>query len=286
MFQLNKGQEKVVNEAIRWFRNSSEQVFQYSGNAGTGKSVVLNEIIRRLRLKDYEVAPMSYVGAATVVMRNKGLYNARTIHSWLYMPVEEEVVDENGKVVMNEYLNRPKLRTVFVPKPLPDSIKLIVVDEAGMVPENIRKEIDSRGIKVLACGDLDQLPPVGGNSGYLIKGKVYILDEIMRQAENSGIIYLSVRAKNDLPIHYGMYNEVMVIDQEDLTDLHLSSADMVLCGRNATRNKYNDIIRRRILGRNEILPVYGDKLVCRKNNWGLQCNGINLVNGLIGTVAN
>ena len=78
MFQLNRGQEKVVNEAIRWFRNSSEQVFQYSGNAGTGKSVVLNEIIRRLRLKDYEVAPMSYVGAATVVMRNKGLYNART----------------------------------------------------------------------------------------------------------------------------------------------------------------------------------------------------------------
>ena len=286
MFQLNKGQEVVVNEAIKWFKYSSEQVFQYSGNAGTGKSVVLNEIIRRLGLKDYEVAPMSYVGAATVVMRNKGLHNAKTIHSWLYAPEEEPMVDKYGNIIMNEYLNRPKFRTVFVPKPLPDSIKLIVVDEAGMVPEEIRKEIDSRKIKVLACGDLDQLPPIGGNSGYLTKGKVYILDEIMRQAENSGIVYLSIRAKLGLPIHYGVYNEVIVIDQDSLTNDYLARADMVLCAKNNTRNKYNNIIRKDIFNRHGMLPTFGDKLVCRKNNWKLQCNGINLVNGLIGTVVN
>ena len=269
-----------------WFLNKSEQVFQYSGNAGTGKSVVLNEIIRRLGLKDYEVAPMSYVGAAAIVMRNKGLYNARTIHSWLYHAVEEEMRDEHGNVIMDEYLNRPKMKLAFAPKPLPMTIRLVVVDEAGMVPKEIAREIESRGVKVLACGDLDQLPPVAGDPGYLVNGKIHILTDIMRQAENSGIVYLSRRAKEGLPIHYGRYNEVTVIDEEDLDFNCMQYADMVICGKNATRNKINKIIREDILHRTDILPTHGDRLVCRKNNWSKECNGINLVNGLIGNVYN
>ena len=47
-FQLNPGQQAVVDAAVNWFNNSSELVFQYTGAAGTGKTVVLFEIINRL----------------------------------------------------------------------------------------------------------------------------------------------------------------------------------------------------------------------------------------------
>ena len=50
MFTLNPGQEAVVNAAIDFYKNSSEQVFQFTGPPGTGKSVVLSEILKRLHL--------------------------------------------------------------------------------------------------------------------------------------------------------------------------------------------------------------------------------------------
>ena len=44
--------------------------------------------------------------------------------------------------------------------------KLICIDEAGCVPHSLKAEIESRGLKVLACGDLNQLPPVKDKPAY------------------------------------------------------------------------------------------------------------------------
>ena len=82
-------QEDIIQKAVNWYNFSSEQVFQISGNPGTGKSVVLNEIIRRLGIAPEDVAPMAYTGAASVVMRMKGLLNAKTIHSWLCYKIQQ-----------------------------------------------------------------------------------------------------------------------------------------------------------------------------------------------------
>ena len=38
MILFNDEQEKLISEAIDWYNNSSEQVFQISGSAGTGKT--------------------------------------------------------------------------------------------------------------------------------------------------------------------------------------------------------------------------------------------------------
>ena len=86
-FKLNPGQQAVVDAAVDWFNNSSELVFQYTGAAGTGKTVVLNEIVRRLNIPLENIMPMSYTGTAAIVMRNRGMTNAKTIHSSIYEPV-------------------------------------------------------------------------------------------------------------------------------------------------------------------------------------------------------
>ena len=286
---LTPKQQKVVDEAVNWYYNSPEQIFQFAGNPGTGKSVVMNEIIRAIGLKEEAVAPMAYIGAAAINMRLKGMKNAKTIHSWIYEPIEVPILDANGEIVYNKYFNRPEVRTSYATKQLPD-IKLFAIDEGGTVPLRMRKDILSSGKKVLVAGDLDQLPPVSDTPAFLTDGRVYVLDEIMRQAKNSAIIYLCQRAKRGLPIHTGVYgNEVIVLEEKDFEVIApqiFQTAGVVLCGKNETRSKYTDIIRHRILGKTSNLPDMGEKLICRKNDWRMTSGGINLTNGLCGRVMN
>ena len=283
---LTDEQRRIVNEAVRWYHKSSEQVFQFAGNPGTGKSVVLGAINQELGLNLGRVAPMAYVGAAAIQMRLKGLINAKTIHSWLYEVVEVPVLNEHGQPLRDSFYNKPITEMQFIPREL-DNIDLMEIDEAGTVPMSMKADIESRNKKIIAAGDLDQLKPVGDNPAYLNYGKVYELHQIMRQAENSPIIYLSQRAKNGLPIDAGLYgNAVLVCYDDEVTDDMLRWAGVVLCGRNKTRENITNDIRHRILGKTTDYPTYGEKMICRKNNWNESVGGINLTNGLTGTVIN
>lgn len=286
MIIFTEEQEKLIQDAIYWYHNSSEQVFQYSGGPGTGKSVVMNEIIRRLGLKMSQVAPMAYVGAAAINLRLKGLSNAKTIHSWLYEPVDVPLVDDKGAPIMDTYLNKPMFETRFIPKDL-TNIELMAIDEGGTVPLNMREDILSRGKKILIAGDLDQLPPVADKPAFLYTGKIHVLTQIMRQAENSPIVYLCQRAKYGLPIQMGLYgNDVYVIAEDEVTQDMILHSGVLLCGRNVTRDRLNNLIRKDILKYSSELPNAGEKLICRKNNWNTEIGGINLTNGLTGTVVN
>lgn len=286
---LTPKQQKIVNEAVNWYYNSPEQIFQFAGNPGTGKSVVMNAIIQAIGLQEDAIAPMAYIGAAAINMRLKGMRNAKTIHSWIYEPVEVPILDEDGNIVYNQYFNRPEVRTSYKLRSLPE-IKLFAIDEGGTVPLKMRNDILSSGKKVLVAGDLDQLPPVSDTPAFLTDGRVYVLDEIMRQAKNSAIIYLCQRAKHGLPIHTGVYgNEVIVLEEKDFEAIApqiFRTAGVVLCGKNETRSKYTDIIRHQILGKTSVLPDMGEKVICRKNDWRMSSGGINLTNGLCGRVMN
>ena len=187
--ELNKKQQDVVSRAVNWYFNSSEQLFQFSGGPGTGKSVVLNAIVEAICAKKYiNVAPMAYTGAASIVMRMKGMPSARTIHSWLYKCVEVPVFDGFGEPMKDKYFNVPITELRFVPNTEElNTIDLIVIDEASMVPSEMRDDIMNTGKKVLVCGDIYQLPPVTGSPAFLTTGRVEMLTEIMRQAEGSAL---------------------------------------------------------------------------------------------------
>lgn len=286
---LTPKQQEIVNKAVHWYYNSPEQVFQFAGNPGTGKSVVMNAIIRAINIPLERVAPMAYIGAAAINMRLKGMTNAKTIHSWIYDAVEVPILDENGDVIMNKYFNRPEVKITYVLKDLPD-IDLIAIDEGGTVPMRMLNDILSTKKKILVAGDLDQLPPVSDKPAFLINGEIHVLDEIMRQAKNSAIIYLCQRAKHGLPIHTGLYgNEALVLEKRDFDIIApqiLPRAGVVLCGKNDTRAHYTNVIRHDILKKNSIIPEMGEKLICRKNDWRTSAGGINLTNGLTGRVLN
>lgn len=284
---LNQGQENIVNQAVDWFYNSSSQVFEFQGEAGTGKSVVLNAIVNRLHLKPNEILPCAFTGQASIVMRLKGFPQARSIHSTFYhveqVPAEFE---ESDLIRSNPFMqfNIPKTVTKFVPIPVGyyPNVKLIVIDEGGMVLKRMLPHILKHGIKVLVAGDPGQLPPVGDDPAFLTGENIPELTELMRQQTGNPIIYLARRARRGLDIHCGVYgNKALVIEDKDLTNEMVLSVGNIICGTNKTRDMFNNTIR--ALKHIETpYPQYGERIICRNNNWNKEIDNIALANGLQG----
>lgn len=277
---LNDDQEKIRQAAVHWFFNESEQLFQIAGAAGTGKTFLIYEILKSLHLNEDQYLAMAYTGQASIVMRTRGFLSARSIHSTLYEMIE---VDDHDNI--SEVFNLPRKKKVFKKRAfIEEGIKLFFIDEAFMVPKRMIRDILSFGVKVIVCGDPNQLPPVGDDPGFLINGTVHRLTKLMRQAEQSPIVYLANRALKDLPIHCGMYgNQALVITEDELVpEMFMEFAQCVCCGTNRTREIMNNNIRN-LFGFSGQLPTANERVICRQNNWDITCNGIALCNGLCGT---
>lgn len=282
---LTNEQQSLVKDCYNWFFNENNLVFEYTGGPGTGKSFVLNFIINYLGINREQIAPMAYTGAAAVNMRTKGLLNAGTIHSWIYHTSVTQKYDQSGNIIIDDYFNRPKETLDFVPKIQLKNIKLIIIDEAYMVPYEMKKDIEKFGIKILACGDWNQLPPINSKPAYLTSTNVRVLTKTMRQSENSYIGRLAYSSLYGYPISNGYYGDVLVINEDELTDQMILSSDIVLCSKNTTREYYNNKIRK-LYGFDGKIPQYGERIICRSNNKLEVVDNINLANGLIGTVVN
>ena len=280
---LTEEQEYILNEAVKWW-NSSEQIFQYTGGPGTGKSYLLAHILEKIGVSLDRIAPMAFTGQAAVVMRGYGLINAKTIHSWLYEPVSTYEMNEDGTYKLDPYFNKPIEKLSFVPRDL-ENIDLFIIDEGSMVPKEMRDEINSRGKKIIVTGDLNQLPPVFGESAYLTTGKIYRLTQIMRQEKNSPIVWMANQAIRGIPIETGRYGNSIVLYKDELTDNQILQSEIIICARNDTREMVNENYRKNLLKLNSLIPLAGERMICRKNNWSIESEGINLVNGLIGNVA-
>lgn len=280
-FQFNDSQEAIIQEGVQHLLSKGgKQVFEYSGEAGTGKSVVMHEIWRRSKIPMIKIAAMAYIGQAAIIMRLKGFPYAKTIHSWIYEPI----VDVSNKY--NNYIGAFQQGLVLKPRDL-SGIEAIFIDESGTVPLSLKADIERHNIKIIAAGDANQLPPVADSPAYLIDPtNIRFLTEVMRQKEGSNIIYIGKRALNNEPIMNGFYGDALVIYEDELSNDILIGADMILCGTNATRDRLIKLIRNEILGIHSTLPIYGEKVICRGNDWTLDINGIGLGNGLIGRVVN
>lgn len=278
---LNAGQERIKQDAVNWFNNSSEQVFEIEGPAGSGKTYLMFEILKSLGLKSYEIMPMAYTGQASVVMRSRGFTTSRSIHSSLY-----EYVDVYDNSNINMAFGIPNKKKVFRPKQFIDpNIRLFFIDEARMVPNYMKKDILKFGIKTIVCGDANQLPPIGDVPGFLTGYGVHRLTELMRQSEYDPIIYIANRILNNQPIHCGQYGNVLVINDTDFTPNMIGFADSIICGTNKTRDTLNSYVRQ-VAGFQGPMPYYGERLICRDNNWNMVQDGIALCNGLNGTIIN
>lgn len=263
---LTDEQAGAVKAVCNWYREITQPFgnsFVLGGYAGTGKTTILRFIVDELGLTDVDVRFVAYTGKAANVLRKKGV-PATTIHSLIYRPMS----DGHGAVK-------------FVLKyfgDCMDRVKLIICDESSMIGRTIQTDLESYGVPVLYVGDHFQLPPVSKDQINLMASPDYRLETIHRQALDNPIIRLAHEVRSGNHVGYGSYDGmVMKIPDWKAKDEYLLAADQVICGFNNTRKYLNRRIRK-LLGKTNIYPEPGDKLICLKNN-----NMLGLVNGMLGT---
>lgn len=283
--KLNEQQAQAIEALRKWWYNGNKQVFQISGAAGTGKTTLIRYLINEIKLEHDEVLFTAFVGKATLAMSRNGL-NAKTLHSAICYCKDEPVLDENGNVV-TEYNRRVTKRVFTRRKKIDPRIRLIVVDEGSMVPAKMADWLLKFKVPIIVLGDLNQLPPVIGDSFFLKEPDV-VLTQIMRQSSESPIPYFAQNVLQNgtkcLSPGLQIGNKINVLSKADITPELLKDYDVIICGTNKTRNNLNTYIRERIYGRTQDYPVIGDKLICRENDWTFSVDDVYLINGLIGYV--
>ena len=283
--KLNEQQAQAIEALRKWWYNGNKQVFQISGAAGTGKTTLIRYLINEIKLEHDEVLFTAFVGKATLAMTRNGL-NAKTLHSAICYCKDEPVLDENGNVV-TEYNRRVTKRVFTRRKKIDPRIRLIVVDEGSMVPGKMADWLLKFKVPIIVLGDLNQLPPVIGDSFFLKEPDV-VLTQIMRQSSESPIPYFAQNVLQNgtkcLSPGLQIGNKINVLSKADITPELLKDYDVIICGTNKTRNNLNTYIRERIYGRTQDYPVIGDKLICRENDWTFSVDDVYLINGLIGYV--
>lgn len=282
MVELTGEQKTLVAKLKRWYKEQAKQIYIYSGRAGTGKTTVVKYFIEEMGLELRDVVCCALSGKAVTVLASHGL-QAKTIHSLIYYPMLVDVYDEDNNRVFKDN-GEPKKKLSFVKKEHLDyDYKLIVVDEVSMVNDDLMYDILSFGVPVIGMGDHNQLPPIFGVSSFMMHPD-YFLTKIMRQAEESPIIYLANRVLDFKPIVEGRYGTSNVVRSVELGDNLLTDYDIALCARNITRDVFNNGVRFNLLGRRNNEPAYNDRLICRQNDWSRCLDGMYLTNGTTGTI--
>ena len=267
---LNKQQEEGLKIAVQRYR-ANEPWTCIAGYAGTGKSTLIKFIIAALDLdEDFDVCYVAYTGKAASVLKEKGCPNAMTAHRLLYQSLPR-----------NDGTFYHKIK-----RPLDHYYKIIVVDEISMLPKEMWDLLLSHKIHVICLGDPFQLPPIGEDNGVLANPHIF-LDEIMRQAEESEIIRLTMNIREGKALELFKGNEVQVIDPKDIVGGMYGWADQILVAKNLTRRIINNQMRKMLFDTEDTTPIEGDKIICLKNDWEHpSAAGEVTVNGTIGTLSN
>ncbi len=267
---LNRKQEEGLKLAVARFHDG-EPYTCIAGFAGAGKSTLITFIISALSLDPAKVAYCAFTGKAANVLKQKGCPNPVTAHKLLY---RSKALPNGG------YIHEPR-------DVLENDFQLIIVDEISMLPKDMWELLLSHGVHIIACGDPGQLPPIdkNQNNGVLDHPHIF-LDEIMRQAQESEIIRLSMHVREGRPLSgfEAAGAQVKIVSRHDVTPGMLKWGDQILCAMNKTRNEINQAIRQ-FDGRGAE-PEVGDKIIGLTNHWDFfSTNGeSSLTNGAIGEI--
>ena len=261
------------------------------GSAGTGKTTLSGAIVRTLKEIRQKVMLLAPTGRAAKVFSLNSGSPAYTIHRRIYR--EKSFSGVEGQFNLNDNLYTDTL---------------FMVDEASMIAnmglggmsfgsgclldDLVHFVYQGRNDRLLLIGDKAQLPPVGEEEspalhaamleGYGLKVYECDLNEVLRQSEESGILYNATMIRQmithdditQLPkIHFAGYSDIKPMPGAELIEAladsyhHVGLDDTIVVTRSNKRaNIFNQGIRNMVLDREEELSQ-GDILMIVKNNY-------------------
>ena len=265
--QLTKKQEEGLKIAVNRYKNHEKYTI-ISGYAGSGKTTLVRFIIEALNVEEDKVCYCAFTGKAAEVLRKKGNKNTCTLHKLLYDSIPQPT---------GGFLRKPKLIIPY---------SIVIVDEISMAPKTLINLLFTHNVYVIGLGDPFQLPPIDKEEdNHLLDNPHIFLDEIMRQAQESEIIRLTMKIRSQESINYYNGKEVKIIPYKELNTGILQWGDQILTATNFKRQEINNQMR--ILKQYPNYPVDGDKVICLRNYWDdFSENEDVLINGTIGILKN
>ena len=163
-----------------------DKVLVITGGPGTGKTTIVNAVLKIFRKLGVEIMLAAPTGRAAKRMSEATGHEAKTIHRMLEYSIQKGGFQKNDG------------------NPL--EVELLIVDEASMIDtilmHHLLKAIPPTATFILV-GDVNQLPSVG--AGNVLKDIIYSgaitvveLNEIFRQAQESSIIVNAHKINNGL----------------------------------------------------------------------------------------
>ena len=269
-----------------------KEVFLLKGFAGTGKTTIVGALVNSLWKTTQKAVLMAPTGRAAKVMANYSKKQAFTIHRKIYFPKKQRGGAIHFELAPNKHRNT-----------------LFIVDEASMIPDApsdsklfgngsllddlLMYVYSGHNCKLILIGDTAQLPPVHLEVSPALdadnlrrqynKDVIKLeLDEVVRQAEDSGILFNATLLREQL--QSGFFEEfrfdvlpysdiVRLIDGYEIqeaidTSYHENGKEETafIVRSNKRANLYNESIRARILFLESELAV-GDYMMVVKNNY-------------------
>lgn len=285
-------QANALDVFARFLTDRNPQVVMIlRGSAGTGKTSLSGAIVRTLQAIRQKVILLAPTGRAAKVFSLNSGTPAYTIHRRIYREKSFSGVD--GQFNLNDNLFTDTL---------------FMVDEASMVAnmglggmnfgsgclldDLVHFVYQGRNDRLMLIGDKAQLPPVGEEEspalnaamlqGYGLTVYECDLNEVLRQSEQSGILYNATMIRQmithdditQLPkIRFTGFSDIRQMPGAELIEAladsyhHVGLDDTIVVTRSNKRaNIFNQGIRNMVLDREEELSQ-GDILMIVKNNY-------------------
>ncbi len=292
-FELTLKQDAFLKKISQFvLSDNPDEIFVLKGYAGTGKTTLLSNLVHQLPFVNKKYVMLAPTGRAAKVISNYAKQPAYTIHKKIYYPKK----DKNSGVAFTMQANKHK-NTIFI------------VDESSMISDNVTDATmythgsllddlmyyvySGQNCKLIIVGDTAQLPPVGMDESpalnedklalnYQMKVDFIELTEVMRQEEDSGILYNATELREQLQQEFYDFFEFDVKPFKDIIRLQdgYETLDAIhdayskkgteetifIVRSNKRANQYNQQIRTRILD-NESEMSAGDYIMVVKNNY-------------------
>ncbi len=274
------------------FEKDFNRVFLLKGYAGTGKTTIIGTLVKNLWKAQHSSVLMAPTGRAAKVISNYSNREAFTIHRKIYFPKKQR----GGGVSFTLQPNKHR-RCLFIvdeASMISDRVSDSKLFENGSLLDDLMQYVYSgHQCKLLLIGDQAQLPPVKLDVSPALDSRVLslqynkevdkmLLDEVMRQAADSGILsnattlreFLSDGLYQDFKFELQGYSDIIrLIDGHEIMDAINDSYERVgkeetaiIVRSNKRANLYNQQIRQRILFQEEEISA-GDYLMVVKNNY-------------------
>lgn len=271
---------------------TTDELFVLKGFAGTGKTTLVSTLVAALPEINCKTVLLAPTGRAAKVISNYAHKPAFTIHKKIYFP--KKIAGGGMQYTLQQNKHKNTLFIVDEASMISDvNTDTKFSDGTSLLDDLISYIYSGQGCKLLLIGDTAQLPPVNLSispaldldslSLHYNKEVTHIeLDEVMRQAEKSGILHNATALREVLQTSFWdsfqfqlkpFKDIIRLVDGYDIQDAiqsaysNYSIEDTAFLVRSNKRaNLYNQQIRSRILDKESLLAT-GDYLMVVKNNY-------------------